>query len=65
MLRFALRHFTAILILIVLGWWLGYYVPNSPTWSVLLMKQAIDARDGDGQRVTSISKAWSKGQGSR
>ena len=47
MLRFALRHFNAILILIALGWWLGYYIPNSPTWSVLWMKQAIDARDGD------------------
>ncbi|MFZ0659162.1 MAG: DUF2939 domain-containing protein [Candidatus Binataceae bacterium] len=47
MLRFALRHFTAVLVLIVLGWWLGYYIPNSPTWSVLWMKQAIDARDGD------------------
>ncbi|MGH7778258.1 MAG: DUF2939 domain-containing protein [Candidatus Binataceae bacterium] len=47
MIRYALRHFTAILILIALGWWLIFYIPNSPTWSVLRMKQAIDARDGD------------------
>jgi hypothetical protein len=47
MIRFALRHFTAILIFLVLGWWLVFYVPNSPTWSVLRLKQAIDARDGD------------------
>ncbi|MHB8380891.1 MAG: DUF2939 domain-containing protein, partial [Candidatus Binataceae bacterium] len=47
MVRFVLRHFTAILVFIVLGWWLVYYIPNSPTWSVLRMKQAIDARDGD------------------
>jgi hypothetical protein len=47
MIRFALRHFTAILIFLVLGWWLIFYIPNSPTWSVLRLKQAIDARDGD------------------
>jgi len=47
MLRFVLRHFTAILIFLVLGWWLVFYIPNSPTWSVLRLKQAIDARDGD------------------
>ncbi len=47
MFRFALRNITAILIVIVAGWWLIFYLPNSPTWSVLRLKQAIDARDGD------------------
>src|SRR5208282_3781635 len=48
MVRFVLRHFTAILIVAALaGWWL-FYLPRTPTWAVLQMKQAIDARDGDG-----------------
>jgi Protein of unknown function (DUF2939) len=48
MLRFVLRHFTAILILAAIAGWALFYVPNSPSWAVLRMKQAIDARDGDG-----------------
>jgi len=48
MLRFVLRHFTAILILAAVAGWALFYVPNSPSWAVLRMKQAIDAHDGDG-----------------
>jgi hypothetical protein len=48
MLRFALRHFTAILIVAAVSGWALFYLPNSPSWAVLRMKQAIDARDGDG-----------------
>jgi Protein of unknown function (DUF2939) len=47
MTRFALRNFTAILILVVFGWWSIFYVPSTPTWAVLRLKQAIDARDGN------------------
>jgi hypothetical protein len=44
--RFAIRHWTAILITIVLAWWALIYVPASPSYSVLQLKRAIDARDG-------------------
>jgi len=46
-MRFVLRHFTAILILAALAGWATFYLPYTPTWAVLRMKQAIDARDGD------------------
>lgn len=47
MKRFALRNVTAILIALVLGWWALFYLPSTPTWAVLRLKQAIDARDGN------------------
>ncbi|HYB89539.1 MAG TPA: DUF2939 domain-containing protein [Candidatus Binataceae bacterium] len=47
MLRFALRHITAILIAIAVGWWAIFYLPSTPSWCVLQLKRAIDARDGD------------------
>jgi hypothetical protein len=47
MKRFALRNVTSILVLIVFGWWAIFYMPSTPTWAVLRMKQAIDARDGN------------------
>ena len=46
-MRFLLRHFTAILILAVVAGWAMFYLPGTPTWAVLRLKQAIDARDGD------------------
>ena len=46
-MRFVLRHFTAILVLAAVAGWAIFYLPNSPTWAVLRLKQAIDARDGD------------------
>ena len=46
-MRFILRHFTAILILAALVGWGFFYLPQTPTFAVLRMKQAIDARDGD------------------
>jgi hypothetical protein len=45
--RFAIRHWTGILLLIVLLWWALFYVPSTPSYSVFKMKQAIDARDGE------------------
>ena len=47
MARFALRNVTAILIAIVFGWWSIFYIPASPTWAVMRLKQAVDARDGN------------------
>lgn len=46
-MRFVLRHFTAILILAAVAGWAVFYLPYTPTWAVLRMKQAIDAREGD------------------
>lgn len=45
--RFAIRHWTAILITIVLAWWALIYVPASPSYSVFQLKRAIDAHDGE------------------
>ncbi len=47
MLRFAYRHFTAILILAAIAAWGIFYLPYTPTWSVFRLKQAVDARDGN------------------
>lgn len=47
MVRFAFRHWTGILITIVLLWWALIYVPASPSFAVLQLKRAIDARDGE------------------
>lgn len=47
MIRFAIRHWTGILITIVLAWWALIYLPASPTFAVLQLKRAIDARDGE------------------
>src|SRR5882762_6879587 len=46
-MRFVFRHFTAILILAALTGWALFYLPNTPTWAVLKLKQAIDARNGN------------------
>lgn len=48
MFRFVLRHFTAVLIVAAVAGWAVFYLPQTPSWAVLRMKQAIDARDGDG-----------------
>jgi Protein of unknown function (DUF2939) len=47
MFRFVFRHFTAILVLGAVAGWAVFYLPYTPSWAVLRMKQAIDARDGD------------------
>jgi hypothetical protein len=47
MLRFALRHFTAILIVVAVAAWSLFYLPRTPSFAVFRMKQAIDARDGE------------------
>jgi hypothetical protein len=46
-MRFIFRHFTAILIIAAIAGWALFYLPNTPTYAVLRLKQAIDARDGD------------------
>jgi hypothetical protein len=44
--RFLLRHWTAVLVLVVAFVWAVFYLPNTPSFAVLELKMAIDARDG-------------------
>ena len=48
MASLALRHWTAILIAVAIAAWAVFYVPQTPSWMILRLKQAIDARDGAG-----------------
>ncbi len=45
--RFLLRHWTAVLIIVVVAAWAVFYLPQTPTFAVLQLKMAIDARNGD------------------
>jgi Protein of unknown function (DUF2939) len=47
MLRFALRHWTALLIIVVIAGWAIFYLPDTPAYAVFQIKQAIDARNGE------------------
>jgi len=46
MARFAIRHWTAILVIVVIGGWGLFYLPTTPSWAIYQLKRAIDARDG-------------------
>jgi hypothetical protein len=48
MARFALRHWTSILIVLALAAWAVFYVPDTPSYAIFQLKEAIDARDGTG-----------------
>ena len=45
--RFIFRHITAILVTLVVAWWAIFYLPGSPTWAVLWLRNAVQNRDGD------------------
>ena len=47
-MRFVLQHWTAILIILVIGGWGIFYLPDSPTFAIVQLKRSIDARDGNG-----------------
>ena len=47
MVRFALRHWTAILIVLAVAGWAIFYLPDTPSYTIFQLKRAIDARDGD------------------
>jgi len=47
-MRFVLRHWTAILIILVIGGWGIFYLPDSPSFAIVQLKRSIDARDGSG-----------------
>lgn len=46
MLRFLWRHAIGTLIIVVIVGWALFYVPETPSYTVFQLKQAIDARDG-------------------
>ncbi len=48
MARFALRHWTSILIAIALAAWAIFYLPDTPSFAIFQLKRSIDARDGTG-----------------
>jgi hypothetical protein len=45
-MRFALRHWTAILIILLIAGWAIFYLPTTPSYAIFELKQAVDARDG-------------------
>jgi Protein of unknown function (DUF2939) len=47
MVRFLLRHWTAVLLLGAVAAWAVFYMPDTPAFAVLELKVAIDNRDGD------------------
>jgi hypothetical protein len=48
MVRFMLRHWTAVLIVVVAGGWAIFYFPDTPSYAIFRLKQNIDARNGNG-----------------
>lgn len=47
MTRFALRHWTAIVVVVVVAAWALFYLPTTPSYTVFELQQAISARNGD------------------
>jgi hypothetical protein len=45
-MRFVLRHWTAILIILLIAGWAIFYLPGTPSYAIFELKQAIDARNG-------------------
>jgi hypothetical protein len=45
-MRFALRHWTAILLIMLVAAWAIFYLPATPSYAIFELKQAIDARNG-------------------
>jgi len=44
--RFLLRHWTAVIVALLIAWWAIFYLPNTPAFAVYQLKRAIDAHDG-------------------
>ncbi len=43
---FLSRHAIGVLVVLVVAGWALFYVPNTPSYAIYQLKQAIDARDG-------------------
>jgi hypothetical protein len=46
-MRFALRHWTAILLIVLIAGWALFYLPGTPSYAIFELKQAVDARNGN------------------
>jgi len=46
-MSFVSRHWTALLIVLVLGGWALFYLPDTPSYAIFQLKQCVDARNGD------------------
>lgn len=46
LMRFLLRHWTSLLIIVVLGGWTLFYLPGTPSFAIVELKRCIDDRDG-------------------
>jgi len=46
MTRFLVRHWTAVSVVVILAVWALFYLPSTPSWTMIQLKRAIDARDG-------------------
>lgn len=46
MLRFFFRHATGTVVTVVMVIWAVFLVPRTPSWAIVMVKVAIDARDG-------------------
>src|SRR5271170_3851935 len=46
MTRFLVRHWTAVSVVVILAAWGIFYLPSTPSWTMIQLKRAIDARDG-------------------
>jgi hypothetical protein len=44
---FVFRHWTALLIIIVLAGWALFYLPQTPSYAIFRLKQTVDARNGE------------------
>ena len=45
-MRFAFRHWTAILLIVLIAAWAIFYLPGTPSYAIFELKQAVDARNG-------------------
>jgi hypothetical protein len=46
-MNFAFRHWTAILLALLIAGWAIFYLPGTPSYAIFELKQAIDARNGN------------------
>ncbi|HLW69876.1 MAG TPA: hypothetical protein VKS22_04555 [Candidatus Binataceae bacterium] len=45
-MNFVSRHWTALLIVLILGGWAFFYLPDTPSYAIFELKQCVDARNG-------------------
>jgi hypothetical protein len=45
-MHFALRHWTAIILVVIIAAWAIFYLPGTPSYAIFELKQSVDARNG-------------------